>query len=76
MADYTNVSRGSSTGWILGVIAAVAVLLFVLLSFGMSPSSTTSPDGTEPAAVAPEAVPSGAEPAATDPAATAPAASE
>lgn len=62
MADFTNVSRSSSTGWIIGVIAVVAVLFFVLMSSGTSP--------TDPAVTAPEAVPTGADPATTAPAAS------
>lgn len=43
MADFTTVQKSSSTGWIIGAIAVVLVLLFIVFAGG---SGTTTGDGT------------------------------
>ncbi|MHA6262258.1 hypothetical protein ACXYMO_03570 [Arenibacterium sp. CAU 1754] len=53
MADYTNVQKSSSAGWIIGAIAVAAVLLFLIVSAGNTPAPIDS--GTASDAVAPSA---------------------
>lgn len=69
MAEFTNVQKSSSAGWIIGAIVVAAVLLFLIVSARNAPvaidtgaaadavapvAETTAPETTAPAGAASE----------------------
>jgi len=52
MAEYSNVQNRSSMGWIIAAAIAVVVVLFLVISAGMSPTGTDD-TGVHPEAIAP-----------------------
>ena len=67
MADYTHVQKSNSTGWIIGAIVVVLVVLFIAFAGGgpgtISDDGAVGPDGTPIVAPATDPEPA---PAATE----------